>query len=298
MTASSPFHPIEVLDPRHIRAELIWANERVVEPTYYHLKFEVQDETSCLGIVQGELSYEMEGLEGTVKQGEWFFPGSGNPEISFQPGTRIYSIRFRLLHLEGGRIFPQPDPLPVFGAEAKQLGGSVTPLIRRLEKWPRTESLLLGRNQIPLSENLEIEADFLRWLALYSRVMRTLGQEMRPRTDRDERVMRAMDLIEQHPMSVSWSEEALASSCGVSLRHLRRLFQDNVGKSPRDLYQQRRLELARHGVGETVIPFKELAFELGFRAPPHFTHWFRKVEGMSPRDFRINPPQMDSDRHG
>ncbi len=286
MSVTSSFHPVEILDPRHVRTELIWANEREVEPAYYHLRFQVQNETSCLGILHGELRYRLGTQQETIGPGQWCFPGSGRPELQFKPGTRITSIRFRLLHLQGGRIFPQPHPLSVQGEDAEVLGEAVRPLIHRLEMWPRSGSLLLGRDRIPLADNLDIEADFLRWLALYCRVMRRVGQEMRPRRDRDERVMRAMDLIEQHLMRDPWSEEALAATCGVSVRHLRRLFQDATGQSPRDLYQQRRLELARHGVGETVIPFKELAFELGFRAPSHFTNWFRTQEGTSPRVFR------------
>jgi len=295
MSTPKPFYPVEALDPRHIRAELIWANERVVEPTFHQLRFQVRDETSCLCIRKGEMQIRYGEREKVLHAGSWLFPGSGHSEFRFQPGTRIYSIRFRLLHLEGGRIFPQPDPLKVEGDEADDLADATVPLIRHLEVWPREGSLLLGRDRIPLADNLDIEADFLRWLALYSRVMRRLGQEMRPRRDRDERVLRAMDRIEQHPMREPWSEEELAATCGVSVRHLRRLFQDETGKSPRDLYQQRRRDLARHGVGETVIPFKELAFELGFRAPPHFTHWFRKQEGVSPREFRMNQPQMHTD---
>jgi YesN/AraC family two-component response regulator len=41
-------------------------------------------------------------------------------------------------------------------------------------------------------------------------------------------------------------------------------------------------ELLRH----TLIPVKEIAFSLGYEEPAYFTNQFRKILGISPREYR------------
>ena len=52
------------------------------------------------------------------------------------------------------------------------------------------------------------------------------------------------------------------------------------------MHVHRRLELARHMLRETRLPLKEIAFELGFSSPAHFSNWFRGRLQTTPTAFR------------
>lgn len=266
--------------------ELIWAHRRHVEPGFQRQHFRVKDETSCWLLLEGGVSARCDTRREQVEPGQWLFPGDREADISFTPDARILSIRFRLLHAHGGRVFDQPGPRRIAGETAAALRPRAETLVDRVEPWRGTDSLLLGRDRVPFAENLEIEAAFHRWLAAYSRAMALLGARPRQPGRGDERVTRALERIQRHPLRTPFTEAELAAACGIGLRQLRRLVERETGASPFAHYDQRRLELARHVLRESSLPIKAIAYDLGFLAPPHFSNWFKKRVGQSPRAFR------------
>lgn len=82
------------------------------------------------------------------------------------------------------------------------------------------------------------------------------------------------------------SEEQFAESFGVSARHLRRLFVQEIGKTPRQLFQDQRLNLARTMIVETNLPISEIAFNAGFRSLRRFNDAFRNRFYKAPSDIR------------
>lgn len=58
--------------------------------------------------------------------------------------------------------------------------------------------------------------------------------------------------------------EALAGRLGVSGRWLRRLFEQQIGASPRDVVRTRRVHFARRLLEETVLPLEDVAAASGF----------------------------------
>lgn len=76
---------------------------------------------------------------------------------------------------------------------------------------------------------------------------------------------------------------AIARKLAVSQRHLERLYQSQVGMSPKQYAQLLRIESARIALKQqTVQTTTELAVELGFYDQPHFIREFRAVIGMTP----------------
>lgn len=75
----------------------------------------------------------------------------------------------------------------------------------------------------------------------------------------------------------------IAQKLAVSQRHLERLYQSQVGMSPKQYARLLRVESARlalkQGAHHTIT---ELAVELGFYDQPHFIREFRAVVGMTP----------------
>jgi AraC family transcriptional regulator of adaptative response / DNA-3-methyladenine glycosylase II len=78
----------------------------------------------------------------------------------------------------------------------------------------------------------------------------------------------------------------LARELGVSDRHLRRAVRAELGVSPVELAQSRRLALARQLLAETALPVTEVAFAAGFRSLRRFNAVFRARCGRAPSQVR------------
>ena len=74
---------------------------------------------------------------------------------------------------------------------------------------------------------------------------------------------------------------ALAKDCGISLRQLERFFLLRTSKPPQrwlnELRQQHAIVLIVEGK-----PVKEVAYELGYKQPSHFSREFKRFHGVSP----------------
>lgn len=80
----------------------------------------------------------------------------------------------------------------------------------------------------------------------------------------------------------------MASLCdriGVSERHLRRVFEDGLGISPKDWLRQERMVAARSLLREGS-PIKEVAIDLGFTNAKMFSRDFQAFHGVKPTDFQ------------
>ena len=81
---------------------------------------------------------------------------------------------------------------------------------------------------------------------------------------------------------------AFAMGLGVSTRHLRRIFNDNLGVTPIQLAQTHRLLLARQLLIDTDLPIIDVAFASGFSSVRRFNALFLKRYSAAPRALRQN----------
>ena len=79
-----------------------------------------------------------------------------------------------------------------------------------------------------------------------------------------------------------------ARRLGVSSRHLRRVFVDNLGVTPIQLVQTRRLLLARQLLRDTNLPIIDIAFASGFSSVRRFNALFLQRYSSAPRQLRQN----------
>jgi AraC family transcriptional regulator of adaptative response / DNA-3-methyladenine glycosylase II len=80
--------------------------------------------------------------------------------------------------------------------------------------------------------------------------------------------------------------EEVAAQFGWSSRQIRRIVQKELGVSPIELVQTRRLLLAKQLLTETVLPITEVAFASGFSSLRRFHDAFSSRYGMPPTRFR------------
>lgn len=83
------------------------------------------------------------------------------------------------------------------------------------------------------------------------------------------------------------NSEDMALEAGVSIRSLQRIFQDEVGITPRDLLRIARFNEAIQKIGQDDFKaFADVALESGFFDQPHMANEFQKLVATSPSKFR------------
>lgn len=276
------------LDFYSLQARLMWANERRVEARYLEMQATNSvAETVAWFLEAGEVVVTYGARDRVrAKAGEWLFLRAAEGHQRFAPDSRLISLRF-LLRLRGGKpLFARRKDVVAGGAVARELEAAARPLVAEFERVGSPGTLFVARARIGLVDNYRIEAAFMGWLAAYVAAMQAAGEEASAPGERDARVAKALTLIEEHDMREKFSETELARRCGLSVNQLGRVFRADLGVSPFQYYERRRLELARHALADSSLPVKEVAFELGFSSPPHFSNWFAERAEMSPRAWR------------
>lgn len=101
-------------------------------------------------------------------------------------------------------------------------------------------------------------------------------------------------LLAREPLPLSLGQMArevvyhlptLGARMGISDRHLRRVFEQGLGISPKDWLRQVRMVAARSLLREGS-PIKEVAINLGFTNPSMFSREFQFFHGVRPTDFQ------------
>ena len=82
------------------------------------------------------------------------------------------------------------------------------------------------------------------------------------------------------------SLDALARAVGYTPSYLSGLFADQTGMSIRTFLQHLRIEQACRQLEQSIHPITQIAQQVGYGDPKHFTVIFRRIKGKSPREYR------------
>ncbi len=104
-------------------------------------------------------------------------------------------------------------------------------------------------------------------------------------------VSRALRLIGESGLG-DGGVEVLAENLGVGSRHLRRLFLQHLGATPRAVAQTRRLHFAKKLIDETRLPMIQVALASGFGCVRRFNADIRRVYHRTPTQIRALARQM------
>lgn len=86
-----------------------------------------------------------------------------------------------------------------------------------------------------------------------------------------------------------WNVQELAEICGLSETHLRRLFLERTGYSPKEYIDRQKMRMAEEMLLMTEKNIGEIAQSLGYVDPFHFSRRFKAVMGISPKFYRKQP---------
>lgn len=98
-------------------------------------------------------------------------------------------------------------------------------------------------------------------------------------------VKRALKILDSMDFN-QFNEDRFADKFGVTARHLRRLFVEHVGRTPKQIFLENRLDLALKLTADTALPITEVAFASGFSSVRRFNDAFKERFKKSPREIR------------
>jgi AraC family transcriptional regulator of adaptative response / DNA-3-methyladenine glycosylase II len=98
-------------------------------------------------------------------------------------------------------------------------------------------------------------------------------------------VQRALKLIAANEFG-GHREEEFARRFGVSARHLRRLFEAEIGRTPKQIADANRLNFARRLIVETALPIRTVARSAGFASLRRFNDAFKRRFERAPSQLR------------
>jgi AraC family transcriptional regulator of adaptative response / DNA-3-methyladenine glycosylase II len=101
-------------------------------------------------------------------------------------------------------------------------------------------------------------------------------------------VQRAVKMLHVED-AIDLDENEFADRFGVSARHLRRLFTEEIGKTPKQLLFENRLNLSRKLITETRLPIADIVFASGFNSTRRFNDAFKERFKKSPTEIRRSP---------
>ena len=82
--------------------------------------------------------------------------------------------------------------------------------------------------------------------------------------------------------SVTWFAEELH----LSANYFGDLIKKETGKSAKEYIQNKVIEVAKNKIFDADKTVGEIAGELGFKYPQHFTRLFKNVTGQTPNEYR------------
>ena len=98
-------------------------------------------------------------------------------------------------------------------------------------------------------------------------------------------VIRVLNAVDSKPF-YDWRVKELAHIAGVSYSGLRTLFCAVLGENLHSFIQRRRLEQAQMLLLDPGLSIKQVAEQMNFSSEFYFSNFFKRLKGVSPRDYR------------
>jgi AraC family transcriptional activator of pobA len=94
-------------------------------------------------------------------------------------------------------------------------------------------------------------------------------------------LQRFRELVEAN-FRARWTVKHYAEHIGISHDRLHSLCSRRLGRTPKALIAERVAREAALGLERSTMSLEQLSYSLGFRDPAHFSHFFKRVTGISP----------------
>jgi len=234
---------------------------------------------------EGWAQVEQAGQCHRAEPGQWLIVKPGRRVQTFSANARLISIAFDARWPDGSHLFDKGLSLVVDGKEAPELERLVRPILLTLKRinpdtWDARDHV------VDLGLFFRIEQLLFRWLVALAKVLAARGIVHSGHFGIDERVRATIDLMHTFDPAETLDSARLAAKVGLSQNHLVRLFRRDLQNTPSQYWDRLRIEHARLRLLQPDARVKEVSIELGFTYLSHFSKWFKRHTGQTPRATR------------
>lgn len=227
---------------------------------------------SLFYVLEGELIYEKEALREFVSKGQVGYIARGS--IDKTSAYNCDAVSYIAINFN----FETKNPSPLATLNLKTLCGASE------EFKPLFEEILKAYTEKSLGHKIICEGLLLQIIGMLYVENDTSGETQ----NLQKLLAPALDAIRENFHDSTFKTSALCELCDMSERNLRRYFIKAFGKSPYTYLQEFRIEKAKILLAYTANPITQIAEACGFTDLYSFSHAFKKREGISPKNFRIN----------
>ena len=165
-------------------------------------------------------------------------------------------------------------------------------VVGRLEEFTeaiRFTGLTLRRLQTAL-KRMEGETDARRLVTLLGMLVTIaqsdeqfpIGRQLSDAEIRLERIKVFINCNYNHDICI----DSIARHVGMNRSSLCTFFRRQTGQTLVDAINARRMEVARNLLRRRDLTIQQISFESGFKDVPYFYRFFKRMEGMTPREYR------------
>ena len=276
----------------NLNLHLLWCHDNYMLESYEvddtqtgPLRFTEHDNSGAWLVYEGWARVEQDGDVVTAMPGQWLIVKPGKRVQKFARNTRMLSVAFDARWPDGAHLFEHGLSLVIDEAEVPELKRSTTPMLRLMKKInPGTWDA--RQDKVDIGTFLRIERLLCNWLLTLNKVLRRYGVIHAGKIGIDDRVRKAVELLNARNLSTPLDLENFAAQVGICENHLIRLFRQDLQSTPYQYFDKLRVEYACSRLKQQDTRIKETAVELGFEYLSHFSKWFKKHVGPSPREYK------------
>jgi len=285
-----PFGSIH--DWESLRAELLFIFDQEIPADRLTLRGTRGGDFSAWLVRKGRASIVADGKRSEAGPGQWLICFAQTIEQSFEPGTRLLSLRILQDWPDGSLLFSGPAVHVFDAGRYPQLERLARPLLQfagnlpleQPARDPREE--FLWKTRITYRAFARYRSRLTGWLAALAEALTQEGFRMNVPTTTDPRLTRMFQVLDANPPGNPFPEREMVRAGELSIGSLNRLCLRTCGFTPYSYWERRRVQRARQALEISGMQVKAVAFQLGFRQLSHFSAWFKRHVGASPRAYR------------
>ena len=251
-------------------------------------------EFSAWLVRRGTAWIESDGERAEARAGQWLVCFGREVTQRFSPDAHLLSLRVLQSWPDGSALFEDGNVTVLEASRYPQLERHASRLLALSEKFGWNEDherdmrmVFHWRNQMDYPTYMDYNRHLHAWQVALAKALIAEGRRIHVPESSDPRLARALQVIDAQSPGAVYPEEHLVRFSGLSTGRLNRLCAQAYGFTMHQYWERRRLECARMSLATHSTPIKQVAFELGFSQLSHFSAWFKRHAGMSPRAYQV-----------
>lgn len=244
-------------------------------------------------IRQGSMEAGHENAPATIPAGQWVIATPGCDGMAFSRNAKTLLLSFDTVWPTGESFFDESMTRSFGGAQYPRMEETALALLSYVNEYIPGTTTSLRHSIADLNVFMGLKRGMDSWLEAFVSAMTAEGAVPTRLGIADQRIQRAVRLLDSWPLEEPLNRERIAREAGITVAHLERLFMAQLHVTPSRYFDRRRIDRACRSLCESEIAIKAIAFGMGFHSEAHFSHWFKQHQQACPRRFRQDHVRAD-----